>query len=1064
MPTQNMRDKRNVEAICYLTALQEGMLSYGLAGGRDPYYTQKVFELDGALDERLFWRAWQTVVARHPVLRTDVRWKELDRPVQVVYRDAPLDPVVEDWRESNGPAGAETQTERLAREWQAVRDAGYRFDRSADLDARLIRIADSRRWFVWRFHHLQLDGWSFAMVLGDVLRAYDALVAGQAPVFDPAPGFQQYVKWLTTQSADDDWWRTHLAGFDAPTALPSNVGGGSQPGSGFAERGARVPRGRTAALAQFARAHRLTVSTLLQGAWAWVLAAHAGTRDVVFGVTVSGRPAELDGVERIAGLFINTLPCRVTVDGADGLVDWLRSLQQATLEIGRRAHHPLATIRRQTSLSAEQPLFDTALVFENFPVDRFAMADSSLSIASLAEGRRLTEDGYAHTTGRNHYPVSLIVVPGDELEVAVAYDTSRIDHPTAGLLLDQVIDVLGRFVDPAAERVADLAPRVAAEPPVTPSFEPVPDRVRRYADTRGDACAIRDENDTLTWAELWTQSGRLARALRERGVRAQDRVAVCLPRSAALVVALLATWRVRAVYVPLDPNAPAERLAWQIADCGARCAIADADADAPWRPQQVALAHPDARFDGAPLDDDTPYTDGYAYLIYTSGSTGRPKGVAVSHAAVSAYLDGVTRCVPDDIRSIACVSTPAADLGYTALFGALWNGWTLHLIGDERALDPDRFADYMRRHAVDALKIVPGHFGGLMQAAAAADAIPARCLILGGEATPRALALRVASLKPSCRIVNHYGPTETTIGAVAGEIDATEQGGAPALGRPLRHASLHVLNADGDPAPAGAVGEIHIGGAGVAAGYWARPSLTAARFVPDPWSVNGARLYRTGDLGRRLPGGAIQFVGRADDQVKIRGFRIEPQEIAGVLRTLDGVRDAAVLALRKDDREATLAAWACGTGLDADALRTALRERLPGHMVPSSVQVVDALPLTPNGKLDRAALAQSLEHAAGPAAPAAPRTPTEATLLAVWQQVLQRADIGVHDAFLDVGGDSILSLQIIAKARRAGLKISPKDMLAFPSVARLAEHVDQQAKPEQQAVAATLQRLIEAVK
>jgi amino acid adenylation domain-containing protein len=1058
MPTQNLRDKSNVEAIFYLTALQEGMLSYGLGGGRDPYYTQKVFELDGAFDEDVFWDAWQTVIRRHPVLRTDLRWKELDRPVQVVYREAAAVRVTEDWCELSGDA----QTERLAREWQGLREQGYRFDRSADLDVRLIRVSPSRHWFVWRFHHIKLDGWSFAMVLGEVLQAYAALTAGRKPRFAAAPGFQQYVKWTAKQDDGAGWWRTQLAGLDAPTRMPLAINGQTQSSDGFGERALRLSVGRSAELMKFARSRGLTLNTLLQGAWAWLLAEYSGERDVIFGVTVSGRPGDMPDVERIAGLFINTLPCRVSVRGTDSLVDWLRSLQGMTADISRYAHHSLSMIRRDTGWPADLPLFETAVVFENFPVENAGSDELPFSVAALAEGERVTQQGHADTTGRNHYPLSLIVVPGDELQIMLAYDCRQVSHETARVLLKQMEAVLVRMIKPGVETVAQLSPAIAASTSTTLAESAVSllSRVQQHAEQRSGAPALQYGNEVFGWSSLWEESGRFAQALRTRGVKSQDRVAVSLGRVPALVVSLLAIWRLGAVYVPLDRHAPPARLAWQTEDCGARCLVAESDVE--WRPQDAAYVHPDTREESAgPLDP--AIAQHYAYLIYTSGSTGRPKGVAVTHAAVSAYLAGVTGQLPGDIRSAAYTSTPAADLGHTVLFGALWHGWTLHLINDECLQDPDQFAEYMRSNAVDALKIVPAHFSGLLHAGNPADVVPARCLILGGDSTSHQLVERVAKLKPACRIISHYGPTETTIGVVAGSPNDAV-GDTIALGYPLAGASIHILNEDGNPSPVGAPGEIHVGGRTVAACYWGQPARTAERFIPDPWSSAGARMYRTGDYGRRLPDGQIQFLGRRDDQIKIRGYRVEPEEIAGVLRSLNGVRDAVVLVNRPQGHEPVIAAYVCGNALDAEDLRGLLTGSIPAYMMPATITVLDQMPLTANGKVDRQALAVHRQPESIAAGIVAPCNATEEKLLAIWSEVLGRTGIGVDEHFLEAGGDSILSLQIIARARRAGMKIIPKDMLAHPTIAQMAAHVDRQVTPARTEVAATLQSLIESVK
>ncbi|WP_176026095.1 AMP-binding protein, partial [Robbsia andropogonis] len=665
-------------------------------------------------------------------------------------------------------------------------------------------------------------------------------------------------------------------------------------------------------------------------------------------------------------------------------------------------------------------------------------------------------------------------------------------------------------------------------------------RVAAHLRDRPDAIAIVDGTTRLDWRALGRQVARITARLRDAGVTPGARVALALPRSADFVASVLAVWRLRACYVPFDPAMPPVRLQYQASDSGARACITRGAQRPDWLPDNMVVVAagiddtgPSDRYaagsgvadglDGTVdrVDDSHILAPWPAYVIYTSGSTGRPKGVSISHRALHAYLDGVaTRLPASSIGSAAWISTPAADLGHTVLFGALWHGWTLHVVSADLAADADEFAAYMRAARIDLIKIVPGHLNGLLQAANPADVLPRQCVVLGGEPCAWQLVARILALRPACRVINHYGPTESTVGVLTHEVDpalvthAIDDAAGPdaglsmesmqqtradrsalstktfpgvtvPLGRPLPGVVACLIGDDGTLLDGEQTGELCIGGASVADGYLHQPSLSAARFVPGSLiqgeaanetsrardamqaQADGLRLYRTGDRVRRLADGAFLFLGRIDDQVKVRGYRVELEEVAAQLRGLHHVRDAVVIARADGDAPPQLHGYLAGPAdLDIDAFRALLASRLPDYMVPSTLQVLPVLPVTPNGKIDRAALpdpkplprAMAQVHGAvarenSPAAggpsgqtsvAAMQKVDTNqndpaSTLLAIWRQVLRRDDIDMEDNFFEIGGDSILSLQIIAKWRRVGWKLTPKQMFAHPTVAGAAQ-------------------------
>ncbi|RMH87342.1 amino acid adenylation domain-containing protein, partial [Lysobacter pythonis] len=552
-----------------------------------------------------------------------------------------------------------------------------------------------------------------------------------------------------------------------------------------------------------------------------------------------------------------------------------------------------------------------------------------------------------------------------------------------------------------------------------------------------DALAVLEGDRASTYGELHAAAASLAAVLDRAGVVAGAHVALCLPRSFAQLAAMAAVWHRGAAWLPLDPAHPPARKQAVLADSAARLVIGQGAAPA-WLPEDATWidvdAVPEVEAGLAPVavTADTP-----AYLIYTSGSTGTPKGVVVSHGNLAHYVAGVlpVLALPDQ-AVLATLSSVAADLGFTALFGALLSGRAVRLLPAELAFDAQALAAHLARYPVDCLKIVPSHLAGLLAAGAGAAVLPRRCLVTGGEALSGALVAQVRELVPGLRVINHYGPTETTVGILTQEVpsDWPSERAVP-VGTPLAGNEALVLDRFGLPVPTGVAGELYLGGGNLATGYWKRPEQTAERFVTHPFAPAG-RLYRSGDRARRDGEGRLVYLGRTDHQVKIRGHRVELGEVEQVLGQLPGVEVAAVLAVPGPGGGLQLAACVQGR---LDGVEAALAQRLPEALCPSHWCQVAEMPRLGNGKLDRQALAALLEQAdtnAGGEAAAA-EAAVDPVLRTLWQTLLGRDAIGAHENFFALGGDSILSLQVVARARQAGLAVTPQLLFEHPTLAGL---------------------------
>ncbi|MFY0480927.1 amino acid adenylation domain-containing protein, partial [Achromobacter marplatensis] len=1024
-----------LEDLSGLSPMQAGMLFHTQFDPRGQAYVMQLRADIGGLDAQRFRAAWSQALACHAALRSGFVAHGGDW-LQWVARDAALP-----WSEHDGrpvpPASRDAWIDGIAR---AERDAGFDLAQPPLMRCALVRGSDDGWTFLWTCHHLLLDGWSASRLLGDVLRAYQ----GQA-LTAPVVRYRDYLAWRDSrdEAATQAFWEGETRALEAPTYLASVLGGGDAdaPQVGHAEWIQVLDGSQTAAVTRLARDARVTLNTVLQTGWALVLRRLLGREIVAFGATTSGRPASLPGAHEMLGLFINTLPVIAELPSGSRVADSLRAQQTRHVAARDHEHAPLHQVQRWAGAGG-QALFDTLLVVENFPIDA-ALRD--------AEPAGLRLGDVAMHSG-NHYPLTvralLEAASGQTpaLRLEYLYDPRRVSAAAVGRVADAYARVLqalaanpdstlGQIGLTAADRAwhrasgeTDAAARAAVSV------------MARYLDqvrNRPDAPAVRDAAQAWTYGELDRRARALGQALRARGVGPEARVAVLAERSCASVLGLLASWHAGAAFVPLDPQLPAERLAFQLRDSGATVLLAHATPD--WA-QGVAVLG----FDATAVGDmpagqpPAPHPDQAAYLIYTSGSTGQPKGVVVPHGALANYAMAVEqRFGVAPVASMAMVSTVAADLGHTVLFGALCQGSELHLLDARLAFDADGFAEYMQANRIDALKIVPGHLQALLAATHPQRVLPRRWLACGGESLGAALLEQIRTLRPDCQVFNHYGPTETTVGAVAGRAEALADGRVP-LGQPLDGLRAYVLDEALQPLPEGFPGDLYLAGAGVARGYQGRPDLTADRYVADPF-VAGARMYRSGDRVSRLADGRLLFLGRGDDQVKIRGYRVEPGEVAAALRRIGGVSQAEVVAVPAADGRLQLHAYVAGAACPSgERLRDALAAFLPDYMVPGGFTQLAGLPLTANGKVDRRALPAPGAALAGMAGQEAPQGDVERGLASIWSELLGGVAIGRDGNFFELGGDSILGLKMIARARKQGMRIAPRQLFDTPTLRALA--------------------------
>ena len=982
-------DQLDAAEILPLTPLQQGLFFHAMSktDASDAYIIQVMFDITGPLRPDVLRTAANAVIRRYPHLAAGFRHEGLDAPVQVVP-----DRIDVPWHEIDLGDGSLDEIMET--------DHAIRFDVAGPmLRFTLVKTATDRHRLLFTSHHILLDGWSMPILMAELFALYTS--EGDPRDLPAVAPYRDYLAWSQGQdrTAARAAWSDLLAGLDHPTRVSA---------TGFGN-GQDLPVATSVLLTEElsehvttrARRHGLTLNTVVQGVWGIVLGQLTGNRDVVFGSPVAVRSPDLAGSERMVGLCVNTVPVRMELDPARSLGRLLADLQDQQAALTEHQHLDLSEIQALTGVGQ---LFDTLAGIERYPVDHSAFESS-------VEGLHIADRTPWDTS---HYPLSMSARAGTQLLVRLGY---RADVFSA----DQVEAVAGRIVllleafaanpDQALRDVDLLAPAegerilvrwndTAREVPAGTVVDMFAAQVAR---TPGNT-AVVFEDDALSYGELNARANQLAHHLIGLGVGPESLVALTMPRSIAMVVAMLGVLKAGGAYLPIDPDYPADRIAFMLADAAPQVVLHEVpDLTGPATDPVVAVRpeHP-------------------AYVIYTSGSTGVPKGVVVSHAgAPGLAVSQIERFAVRPDSRVLQFTSPSFDATFSEVCMALLSGAALVL--SDRKLLGDELAGVVQRHGVTHVTVPPVVLAGL----ATAQLQGVETVVVAGEACSAELA---GVWSRGRRMINAYGPTETTVCATMSEPLSS---GVPPIGRPIANTRVFVLGDTLRPVPAGVVGELYVAGNGLARGYLNRPGLTADRFVACPY---GGRMYRTGDLARWTSDGRLEFIGRGDEQVKVRGFRIEPGEVAAALAEDRTVARSVVIV--RDGRLVGYVVPAIGQVVRPAALRERVAQRLPDYMVPAAVVVVDTIPLTPNGKLDRIAL-PAPEVSGGAGRP--PATPHELILAQVFSEILGVGTLGVDDDFFDLGGDSITALQVVSRAKRAGLEIAGvREVFRHPTIGGLA--------------------------
>ncbi len=1022
---------------------------------RDPGSSVDLVQISCTLDSvdiALFVRAWEYLADRHAILRTVFRWQDVDLPVQDVVAKVPV--IVREVDLRN--LAPNDQQRRIADYLAEDRRTGFDFAAPPLFRLAFLHTAEQQHEFTWTFPHILLDGRSIVTLVRELGDIYGALVERREPMLSPVRPYRDFIEWLGRQdpAAGTAYWKGVMAGFDSPVFPDLGTIGPVTPSLVHIDRETSLSEDDTARLVDFVRRHKLTVNTMVQGAWALLLSRYSGADDVVFGATRAARRSALDGdpaVDQMVGLIINTLPVRVRIVPDQTVVAWLSQIRQDQVAVRAAEHTPLMQVQRASAVPSGIPLFDTLVVYEH---ER--QWETFEKIHPRFKNFRIQE--------KTSFPISLHAYGETKLVLRLEYDDARFEEPAVDAMLGHLAALLRAMVangeapvtslemlSPAEhDRVVNGSNETARQWPG--AAETLTELLRTSAAQSPAAIAVICGDESLTYAELEARATTLARALGTYGAGPGVLVGICMERSVEMVVALVGVLKSGSAYVPLDPEYPADRLAFMLADAqcpvvltqervvdGVLASIASADSmmlsiDRDWsRIAADAAAAPPGVAAGP---------DDLAYMIYTSGSTGKPKGALNFHRGIVnrlLWMQAEYKLGPDDV---VLQKTPFSfDVSVWEFFWPLITGARLVLAEPGGHRDPGYLERVVRERRVTVMHFVPSMLRAFLDGSANMSGTSLRDVMCSGEALPFDLQERFFAQLPETRLHNLYGPTEAAVDVTYWQCRRNDPRGVVPIGRPVANTRMYVLDPARRPVPIGVPGELYIGGTQVGAGYHRRPELTAERFLTDPFAnAPNARVYRTGDRARWLADGTLEYLGRLDFQVKLRGFRIEIGEIEAALAGVAGVRHAAVVLRSDPGTEPRLVAYSVPVAAEipAQVLREALGATLPSYMVPPVFVALATLPLSPSGKLDRKALPAPERDRSQPAA-TAPRDSVEARLLRIWQDVLGTKGIGVTDHFNDVGGNSLAAVRVFTRvAKEFGNQLQLAAMLSHDTIEQLA--------------------------
>ena len=1045
-----LNSSRNVEKIHSLTPMQEGMLyNYMKDSSSKAYYEQNIFTVEGNLDIEILNRVLNKLIEKYEILRTKFYYSNISKLKQVVLAERKINIEFKDISNL-----AEESKIKFVEEFK-VKDKSKVFDLNNDVLIRVsaIKLKSNLYKLIFSYHHIIMDGWCLGILINDIADMYKLLKEGKEIVSNSTESYSNYLEWLDMQSKSEalSYWKKYLEGYKNNVVIPSLKRKDNN--YVYAEEDIVLNEEITSSIRSVAKKNNVTVNAYIQTAWGVLLQKYNNCNDVVFGTVVSGRPAEIKNVDKMVGIFINTIPVRITAADNLSFIDLVKKTNSDINSSYKYSYCSLADIQ---SLASNNKLVNHILVYENFPVKEGSLF-SSVNETSDIKIKDLS------AIEQTDYDFDILIEEGKQIVIKLKYNINQHDQEIIKSIGENLYNILTSTIENYNVNVEKInMMSLKQKDKLINAFnltnhdysknnKLIHELFEEQVLKTPDKVAIVCEDEKLTYKELNEKANSLARELRKRGVKQNIIVGLLLPQSADVIIGILAVLKAGGAYVPIDVEYPEDRKKYILEDSNAKVVISKAD----------ICKNLKLNIEIIDLDNDSIYNNNsenlnisgtkndLVYVIYTSGSTGKPKGVAIEHKGLVNYENWFINKINLSFKDkTVLLSSYVFDLSYTALYSALITGCELHIISKDTYMNTESLLKYLEDNKITYIKLTPSLFKMLL----ASDELnekyllkSVRTIVLGGEPINTSDVEKYYNLHPNVQIYNHYGPTESTIGIICGLVEKDKLHDFktnPYIGKPMDNTRIFILDSKNNIKPLGAIGELCISGEGLARGYVNQEKLTAEKFIANLFK-DGERVYKTGDLARWLPDGNIQLIGRVDNQVKIRGFRVEIEEVENTILKVSKVKTAAVITKTDGNKNNYLCAYITSDEeIDIKWLRQQLELKLPKYMVPSYLMQIEKLPLNNNGKVNKKALEKIDISESISSEYVEPTNSIECKLVSIWKSVLKRENIGIDDDYFQLGGHSLNAVEISLMIRKKlEVEVRVQDIFNNLTIRKMSEFI-----------------------